>query len=230
MTCRNHPYFLNQQPTINKPVQVHPNMIVDTYPGYNPRLAEPETPRWFNNQEFVMNIGALTRETGYNSAKDGYRIGEDGYIYQPSTDNDANGGVIAAMAIASEKEYPHDIIIGRTHIINTEDAGLRHVHINKDGSVMDIGPVESACIVGNIDRPEGIYIPMCNTRAMVDGAVLLDNLIHTSMENDTDVNPNEFASTFIVDEIASLPAAPFEEGHHHECSCGGECKCKKNKK
>lgn len=224
---RNHPYFFNQRPNTSTQAVTYPSAVANpaavdnTYPGYEPRMVNLQAPRWFNNQNFVRNIGSITKHTGYVSANDGYRIDGDGYIYQPSTDKDANGGVIAAMAIATEIENPHNMITGRTHIINTEDAGFRHIHINNDGSVMDIGPVESACIFGNIDRPEGIYVPLCNTRAMVDAAVLLDAVIKQSIENDSDIPLVENESS-----LEDLPVAPFEEDHH-KCTCGGNCKCKK---
>lgn len=223
---RNHLYFMNPVPVQAYPQEASP-IVSNPIPcrsGYLPRLADPQHPRWFNNQEFVRGLGEVTRMTGYNSKVDGYHIDDGGYIYQPGTGNEGNGGVIAAMAVASEQDGSNDLIVERTHIVNTEDGGLRHVYITKNGSVMDIGPVENTCLIGNIARPEGIYVPLCNTRAMADGAVILENMIKQATENDMDLMP----VAELHDDIEELPMGIFEDDHH-ECSCGGNCKCKKNK-
>ena len=220
---RNHPYFFNKQPAQITSIQAHPNTVVDpmvemTYPGYIPRMVNLDNPRWFNNQDFVKDLGELTRRSSYKPDTQGYCIDGDGYIYQPSTDHDGNGGIIAAMAFVSEKENSSNLIVERTHLINTEDGGLRHIHVCNDGAVMDIGPVETACLVGNINRPEGIYVPLCNTRAMMDGVVLLDKMIELSIENDADLPP----VTLLPADEKEIPATPFDDDHH-ECACGGKC-------
>ena len=221
MNKRNHPYFnpiVEEKKPINQQNVVACNNVQPV--EYEPRMAQPWSPKWIDNQNYVKALGEAMKHSAY-LPEHGYCIDNKGYIWDPTSENEARAGVIAGIAIASDVNDPNMVITGRTHIINTEDCGLRHVHMNEHGFAVDLGPVENTCIIGNIDRPEGVYVPMCNTRAIADGIVFLNKVMEESIENNAD----------LVDTKAkALPSAPFEDEHHEcACACGGKCKCKNKK-
>lgn len=228
MNKRNHPYFhsvaeANSVTTSTGgpyiPVKSEAQHPMEPYP-YTPRMAQLLSPRWIDNQNYVEYLSEMIHQTGYKKDT-GYHIDDHGYLYSPATGDEACGGLIAGMAVVSDKETSSELITGRTHIMNTEDCGLRHVHMTKNGMAMDLGPVETTCFIGNINRPEGIYVPMCNTRAMADGITILTNLLEEATANDADLPKLDLV------DMTNSPASPvpFKDDDHHECACGGACKC-----
>lgn len=85
------------------------------------------------------------------------------------------GGVIAAIAL--QKDDPDaknpKAITAHTNIVNTENAGMRYVRINSDGTCCDLGPVIDTCFIGNSTRPEGLYVPLANIEAVDDATRIL---------------------------------------------------------
>ena len=211
MNKRNHPYYAmhNAAPVeeTQNIVPAYPSNVEATpYVKYKPRSTTPWSPRWINNQDFVDNLANFKSNEFYNPNTYGYHVDGIGYLHNDADPTcEARGGAIAAVAIASDVEDPNNIIASKTILMNTEDYGLRHV-IFTDNFVKDFGPVESTCIIGNIDRPEGVYVPMCNTRAMADGIILLEQLLSGATKDDADMPP--------VERVACpyyIPADPVEE-------------------
>lgn len=85
------------------------------------------------------------------------------------------GGVITAIAL--QKDDPDvknpKAVTAHTNIINTENAGMRYVRINSDGTCCDLGPVIDTCFIGNGTRPEGLYVPLANIEAVDDATRIL---------------------------------------------------------
>lgn len=237
---RNHPYFKSMAPTLLPPVpkQVTTPAPAPITPAYVPMMACVSHPMWMPKEQEIQCLDTIFEKNNTYGPHRGYEIDGAGFIYTPYTGDDAYGGVIAAHAFDLGENG--EVRWAPVNIVNTEDAGLRYAFTNKNGCVKDVGPVESACIVGNYDRPEGLYVPMCNTKAMADGMEMLKEMIQIATKDDRDLPPfdpieeipmNALPKNIKVDAI--IPVA-------HECACGGECKCggscggnckcKKNKK
>ena len=240
---RNHPYFAKQIPApIPKqedfdelPFEVPSATEPYPAPVYNPEIAPLHRPMWMNNEYGIPVLGSLFQNHCYDKNK-GYHIDNEGLIYDPTTSKDARTGIISAMAVGIDSKNPNgnnNVICANTHIINTEDAGLRYVHYNSAGEVVDVGPVEHVCIIGNTNRPEGIYIPMCNTKAMADGSMFLEEMIAIATKNDEDLPPfEEDILQPVVEDLSNGVSNVCNDDHHskhhiHKCKCGGKCKCHK---
>lgn len=224
---RNYPYTFHHAPNpenfgkLNHPVPVTTSITPTPIKHYQPKVAPVSHPMWNENTYFINTLEKMFRVNGYDPIN-GYSIDSDGLIYAPTTGEEATAGVISAMAIGVDTTKNDDrLTTGSTHIINTEDYGLRYVCPTKDGRMLDLGPVEHACIVGNNTRPEGIYVPICNTKAMADGITMLKEFFNKATEDDRDLIPFE--------DCEKLPAPDYNK-HEHKCSCGGNCKSKTNKK
>lgn len=249
MNKRNHPYYNQITPTSpNQSVAVHKQNDVPFAPApfepfYNPRIANPAQPRWMANENKTFFFAEMFARDAYHRGL-GYNIDGYGYIYHPETGNEACGGIISAEVVGSySDESKNDKIqIAPTHIVNTEDYGLRYAQYTERGEVLDLGPVEHACILGNIDRPEGVFVPTCNTKAMADGMHLLNEMFKIATKDDQDLPivhdiedfkngdiPREMRDCFdrMALETAALnkTAALDADSDHHECACGGNCQC-----
>lgn len=253
MNKRNYPYYNqmstpktpNQSITVQNPTPFSP---VPFQSFYHPRVANVAQPRWMANENKTFFLSEMFVRDTYNRGM-GYNIDDYGCIYHPNTGDDACGGIISAEAIGSyQDEAGNDKVrVGPTHIVNTEDYGLRYVQYTERGEVLDLGPVEHTCILGNIDRPEGIYIPTCNTKAMADGIHLLNEMFKIATENNDDLPivkdvenykngdiPREMRDCYdrVALETAALnkAAALDAKDDYHKCTCGSNCKCNNNKK
>ena len=226
---RNHPYTVNIVPIQYNPenfgsLNFHVPTATTITPEpinhiYHPRMAAPLAhPMWNENTSFIRTLNAAFEISHYNPCN-GYRVDSSGLIYNPITSEEASAGVISAMAIGVDTTKDSDrMTTSGTHIINTEDYGMRYVLPSKDGKMLDLGPVEHACVVGNNDRPEGIYVPMCNTKAIADGITILKEFFNIATEGNKDL-----LAPFEDDE--ELPAPDYH--HDHKCICDDGCKYKK---
>lgn len=224
---RNHPYVVatpmapnpENFGTLNFPVPTATTVTPEPiYPVYQPRVAAPiGHSMWNENTSFINTLSKMFNVSCYNPSS-GYRIDSAGLVYNPATSEEAATGVISAVAAGIDTTKSDDrLITTGTHIINTEDYGLRYVCPTKEGRMLDLGPVEHTCIIGNNNRPEGVYVPLCNTKAMADGITILKDFFDVATEGDKDLLPFEDAD--------ELPAPDYH--HEHKCKCGGNCKCKK---
>lgn len=224
---RNHPYAVKVVPVQYNPenfgsLNLPTPTATTTAPKpinhiYHPRMAPLAHPMWNENTSFIRTLNKMFEVSCYNPCN-GYHVDSSGLIYDPATSEEASAGVISAVAIGVDTTKDSDrMITSCTHVVNTEDYGLRYVCHTKDGKMLDLGPVEHACIIGNNDRPEGVYVPMCNTKAMADGITMLKEFFKVATEDNKDLPPFE--------DDEELPAPDYH--HDHKCICGGNCKCKK---
>lgn len=243
MNKRNHPYY-NTDAAIahHQPTPAPTPVPFSNNPFYQPRIADPINSRWMENEKRTIFLAEMYKRDTYNRGM-GYAIDDVGYIYSPETGDEAMCGVISAQVIASQTDKDcKTCMVAPTNIVNTEDCGLRYVQVSETGHVLDLGPVEHTCVIGNINRPEGIYVPTCNTKAMADGITLLNELYRISTEDDRDLpivhDVEDFEKGNIPIEIKNCAeriglehaamnklAALEAENDHHECTCGGNCKC-----
>lgn len=233
---RNHPYYQNQAIMPTLPVAPFEDQMIA---GYTPRVIST-VPMWKEFKDRMIKDKNDLFATNFVSPYNGYYVDDEfGTIRNISDDNKSHGGILAATIM----DVDPDAIVhtAPATIINTEDAGLRYVQCSKDGSMMDMGPVESVCLVGNHNRPEGIYVPIYNTKAVADSIVILQEYFDQVTKDDVDIPPYEDAAmeAFVAPEVDFkyiAPPAELTEHHEHDnshngnCKCGGNCKCKKNKK
>lgn len=191
-----------------KKPSVYPCVQDHKLPGvYTPNVVDHDMkhPAWIESDPDLCYVkGQLFN---FKRPEDGYRIDVDSCIIHPA--NSIFNGMIAAQVVQHNPDgftgYP-------TYITMTEDAGLREVHFNKNGIPVDDGPVQDVCFIGNDNRPEGLYVPMSNGKAMADAVLILKHRM-------------EYYENMLMKDLSevSLPEA-------HECNCdgkcGGNCKCK----
>lgn len=94
-------------------------------------------------------------------------------VYKKEDEN--CGGLICGVAInhpTPEKDENAAPVV----IALTEDDGFRYVAPMNGGSVKDLGPVVDACLVGNAQGCEGIYIPFRNAKAVITGAMVVNHM------------------------------------------------------
>lgn len=226
---RNHPYYGNRA---NLPTAPFEDQMAA---NYTPRVIST-TPMWKEFKDRMITDKNDLFSTNFVSPYNGYYVdNEFGIIRNISDDNKSHGGILAATIMDVDSNAV--VHTAPATIVNTEDAGLRYVQCSKDGSMMDIGPVESACLIGNHDRPEGIYVPIYNTKAVADSVVILQEYLEQVTKDDMDIPPYEDAvmAAFVTPEgdfkYIAPPAELSEQyTHKHDSSCGGNCKCKKDKK
>lgn len=144
---------------------------------YVPEVVHPNRPTWIDNSESIPMLKQLFERQCYDKSE-GFTVNDSQYV----TPNGENAGIIAAAAMYSDENGKIDYSFA--NIVNTENAGLRYVHCCESGKLIDLGPVDHACFIGNNERPEGLYIPMHNMKAMYDGADLLSDMIVTAMNKD----------------------------------------------
>ena len=209
-----HPYFTNRTPInhyeANPPIESE-NSISTPYSDevmhYTPKVVDGmlTNPVW--NETSPNHCEVISGLFNKMHPIDGYRVDKDCKIV--SDPSSIYNGYISAMGVVigadGNKTYP-------THIVNTEDAGLRMVSFDAGGyDPLDIGPVEDVMIIGNHARPEGIYVPLCNMKAIADAAVVIDKELKKYEQS---LNDNMLAAndTKLIEEA-------------HECKCGGNCQC-----
>ena len=109
---------------------------------------------------------------------DGYTVDNHGFIVNYDGVANIYDGIIHAMVITPDKNG--DVNMADVQIINTENAGFRYV-TGKNENMVDAGPVQNVCVVGNRERPEGIYIPTSNLKAVADGIVLMNRFLNNNV-------------------------------------------------
>lgn len=223
---RNHPYYNRKGvSTPNPELSQVPIVIHEHVPElhYTPKVVSMRDPKWLPNDHIVEMLNHAHKDDHY-SVSEGYVVDKSGLIYHPMTDTDAHGGIIAAMAFARDDD--DNATYAFTHIMNTENAGLRYVVCPADEANMhDLGPVENVCFIGNQDRAEGLYIPLCNTRAIADGINCLENILEDATKNDADLVPFEDDIPFTMEPPTTIemPALPTNSTKkNHKCTCGGK--------
>lgn len=97
----------------------------------------------------------------------------NGHIIEPIEDCWA-AAFIPGVALASSEM---DGDYAACAIVNTLNEGFVYATVNEKNEMEAIGPVVTPCIIGNSQKPHGIYIPMNNRTALETGiGVALDYL------------------------------------------------------
>ena len=239
---RKHPYYNKPVVVEAKPLQPNvPQPTIGTCPAhmYHPTVLDLKHPQWLPTYDTVDKLGLVSKVDNYHKSTDGYAIDRDGLIFDPIKLDEAHGGIITALACGRDDDGETNSTY--TNIVNTEDAGLRYAHCREDGTVLDMGPVQNMCFVGNRNRAEGMYVPLSNTRAVADALCALENFLDAATENDADLEPFEpienadHLSPVVKDLSNGIPvivemppmSAPVKK--EHKCTCGGKCGKHKHK-
>lgn len=135
-------------------------------------------PKWIESPSLIEELKKSYGSAVYEPC-DGYYTEGGGRVR--SSDTSLAAGVISAIAVNYDTEN-EKVNTAPAHIVNTENGGFRYVHCTQDGKMYDIGPVINTCFVGNLERPEGIYIPLANTKAIADGLDMIQNVMGKRIE------------------------------------------------
>ena len=187
----NHPYFKKQnicngyQECIPTHQSIYPTRPAN---GYIPIVVDAKNPNWIEDESTMLDIVNKFKPVKITE-EDGYIVDDYGFITSRYGDiSSVYDGIIHAMVITPDDD---GAMLAHTQIMNTENGGFRHV-TNVNGNMADSGPVQNVCLVGNYDRPEGLYIPLCNLKAVADGVVLLESYFKNNILNQ---NSNAIATT-----------------------------------
>lgn len=100
-------------------------------------------------------------------------------------------GFIPGVSISCEDESNDaNIIEGPVLICNTIDEGFRFCAPTKDkSSTKDLGPVNTACMIGNNKGSKSILIPIESKKAVADGIKILELCLdmHKNLEDDIEL-------------------------------------------
>lgn len=195
----NHPYFKKNIPAI---IPMTSNPTDRKLPSvYHPELVDMHKPSWSDGGDRIAKIAKTFTSVRFDDF-DGCFVGPDGDICNSVIDDKVKDNVIHAVIITPNVSDDEEVELTNVQLINTQNAGFRYV-TNVDNRIMDLGPVKDTCIVGNYYRPEGMYVPLSNLKAVADAAVLLstfiENQIIANNTNDIGYSEDEMNRNFIPD-------------------------------
>ena len=111
--------------------------------------------------------------------RDSGLISKDGLI--SAFEDGWTSGFMSAIAMG-DPDIDEGNFAGCT-IANTFNRGFRYVGVDDSNNTVDLGPVITACIVGNVRRPQGVYIPMNNPQAIRNGVSFALGMLETLEDN-----------------------------------------------
>ena len=152
-------------------------------PDYIPMVVNTDRPTWIDDAETVAVIANKFKAIKMNEF-DGYHVNDCGVVVSERGDDYNHAGIIHGMIVDLDGDNGS---LNRVQLVNTENAGFRYV-TNQNGNMTDMGPVHNVCIVGNYERPEGLYVPLYNLNAIDDAITILDAYYNSNiLENTKDV-------------------------------------------
>lgn len=84
-----------------------------------------------------------------------------------------NNGVFGAFIPAAVNI---DDIMYPCIIANTVNEGLVYTDVDENGETVSLGPVDKLCLVGTIEKPTAVLIPIDSYQAVLDGQKILEGL------------------------------------------------------
>ena len=176
----NHPYFkeiIRANETLSSHDVPQPACPIVPNSHYIPKVVDHRNPVWIEDESAMLEVINSFRAVKLCD-NDGYTVDNHGFIVNYDGEANIYDGIIHAMVIAPDKNG--DVNMADVQIINTENAGFRYV-TGKNENMVDAGPVQNVCVVGNRERPEGIYIPTSNLKAVADGIVLMNRFLNNNV-------------------------------------------------
>lgn len=176
----NHPYFkeiIRANETLCSHHIPQPVCPAVSNSHYIPKVVDHRNPVWIEDESAMLKVVNSFRAVELCD-NDGYTVDNHGFIVNYDGVANIYDGIIHAMVIAPDKNG--DVNMADVQIINTENAGFRYV-TGKNENMVDAGPVQNVCVVGNRERPEGIYIPTSNLKAVADGIVLMNRFLNNNV-------------------------------------------------
>lgn len=167
-------YAYNPPLNITSPVPHFAKLPENQYEYFS-----PTRPVWIEDESVLDILETSFNVTEYSPKMGHFVTGNGGIINARSG---SAPGVISAMALDYDANNDK-MRAAPAYIVNTENFGLCYTGITKDGVMVDLGPVINTCIVGNVVKPEGIYIPLGNTKAMADGLHIIQREMDRRIES-----------------------------------------------
>lgn len=189
----NHPYFATRKITpsstygttgVNPNDEDYFNIFAEDHneiKPYEPKTVDITNPSWVEAKEPLPLSPVEFVEYTEN---DGCFVGACGRVMQSlrHKDNPVMGNVIHSMRVIPMDDNWKHVGIVKAQIVNTQNAGFRYVAKNEEGGLDDVGPVEDTCIIGNYKRPEALFVPLSNLRAVADAVHFLEGYMDVSEE------------------------------------------------
>lgn len=104
-------------------------------------------------------VAVVTRKDEYGE-KSGYIVGLNNGVF---------GAFIPSCVYYSNTMYP-------CIIANTVNEGLVYADVDENGETVSLGPIDSLCIIGTVEKPTAVLIPIDNYQAVLDGQKILEGL------------------------------------------------------
>lgn len=92
---------------------------------------------------------------------------KSGYIV--GLNNGVFGAFIPAAVNIDDIMYP-------CIIANTVNEGLVYTDVDENGETVSLGPVDRLCLVGTLEKPTAVLIPIDSYQAVLDGQKILEGL------------------------------------------------------
>lgn len=124
--------------------------------------------KWFSKIVPVLKDSGLVLDNNDNEIKH-------------TCENSWAAGIIPCLATRPNGDF----VAGG--ISNTINEGFRHVSCNENGDIIDLGPVITPCIIGNVSSAQGIFIPFNNYSIGIGSAMLDDIMNEKNSDNRYDI-------------------------------------------
>lgn len=191
------------------PFQIDSNPTKDLF--YNPPMEEIKSKE--DKEESFHRLEDRFSDSAPYCNVNGYVVNPVGGINPITFEDDLKGIICAKTFISNENPYHTEFDSINTLVVNTENGNFRHISIDDNGNMIDLGHVNHACIFGNVERPDGLYIPL-NQYAINDGVCMLNRFMQ---EITVELNKGK-----ILEENNHCTNGDCD--NHRECSCNGNCK------
>lgn len=115
-------------------------------------------------------------------------LSDNGYVVQDdmisSIGDRGKAAFIPSVAFASAKNTDEPTAVA---LVPTINGGIRFAAPSEDGEyTKDLGHADLPCLIGTVEGPEGLYIPLNNPNALYVGSQILTNIVTGSLLDETE--------------------------------------------
>lgn len=139
-------------------------------------------------KNYIEQLAMLTMIDPNVRDEYGYRLDDENHVIRDPDKKVQHPGVFQVMPFIvhykddDKSTLKADFEFGAAGVVFTSD-GLRNVAVGYDDILYDLCAVNHACFLGNEEKHDGLYIPLNNEDALIDGIFMLHS-IYLSAHND----------------------------------------------